>query len=263
MDLGGFQSLLEAHGRKDGGKPPGQHGLSGPWWPDHQDVVGARRGDLEGALGRCLGSHIGEVDLLSLPLRHQRADIGARGDELPFAREMCADLAQRARATDLESFDHRGLRQILVGDQNATAPGGSGGERHRERAPDRAQVALQSHFADDEVFVEAVMRELIARDEQAHSDRQVETGAALSNVGWGQIDRDPFEGERIARVGKGRTDALAPLPHRPVREPDGREGWQSTADVDLDIDGIGIDAEHGGRADAGKQQGSWARVGAT
>ena len=78
-----------------------------------------------------------------------------------------------------------------------------------------------------------------------------------------RLDRDPFEGERITRVGEGRTDALTALPHRPVREADGREGWQSTADVYLDIDGISIDAEHGGRADAGKQQGSWARVGAT
>ena len=61
VDLCGFERLLESQLRQYRGNPLDEHGLPRPRRPDHQDVVSAGAGDLEGALGGRLAAHILEV----------------------------------------------------------------------------------------------------------------------------------------------------------------------------------------------------------
>ena len=61
VDLGGFESFLECQGREDSGEAFGQHRLARSGRADHQDIVAARRGDLEGAFGCGLAADVAEV----------------------------------------------------------------------------------------------------------------------------------------------------------------------------------------------------------
>ena len=51
-------------------------------------------------------------------------------------------------------------------------------------------------------------------------------------------------------VAQGRAYPLAAFLDRALRKPDGREGRQPVRDVGLDVDQIGVDAEHGCGKDA-------------
>ena len=67
VDLGDLQGLLEARGREDARHPPRKHRLARAGRPDHQHVVAAGGGYLQGPLGVLLPSHVGEVDGISAP----------------------------------------------------------------------------------------------------------------------------------------------------------------------------------------------------
>lgn len=61
VDLRHLEGLLIGHGREDGGDATRQHGLAGAGRAGHEQIVGARRGDLEGALGDELALHVGQI----------------------------------------------------------------------------------------------------------------------------------------------------------------------------------------------------------
>ena len=50
-----FEHLLGRQRRQDRGQPRRQHRFAGAGRPDHQEIVAARRGDLERALGASPG----------------------------------------------------------------------------------------------------------------------------------------------------------------------------------------------------------------
>jgi hypothetical protein len=83
------------------------------------------------------------------------------------------------------------------------------------------------------------------------SDRQVEAGAFLFEVGGREIDGDAGGRELEPGVAHGGADAVARLADGGVRQAYGREllllGFD-TGEVDLDVDQIGIDAVDGGTA---------------
>src|SRR5438105_14526147 len=74
--------------------------------------------------------------------------------------------------------------------------------------------------------------------------RSVETPSLLS--------RDTRQGEGVTRCGERRVHALAALLYSTLRQPDGGERGEAVRDVGLDVDEIGVDAEHRGGADAGE-----------
>jgi hypothetical protein len=61
VDGGHLQRLFERERRKDGGQPASEHGLARAGRADHQEVVGAGGGDLEGAAGPVLPADVGEI----------------------------------------------------------------------------------------------------------------------------------------------------------------------------------------------------------
>lgn len=81
--------------------------------------------------------------------------------------------------------------------------------------------------------------------ENAHRHGQVEGGAVLLDVGRRQIDGDAPHRELVARVADGRLDPVLAFLDRPLGQADGGELRQPLADVHLDLDGIGVDAEQG------------------
>ena len=105
MDLGRLERLVETHFGENGGQPAGEHRLPRTRWADHQDVVTARRGDLEGALRVRLPLHFGEVDVVPGALGKQPGHIDRRARQLGPAIEKVRDLGQAARTQNPQAVD--------------------------------------------------------------------------------------------------------------------------------------------------------------
>jgi hypothetical protein len=61
MNSGRLQGLLECHRREDAGKPPGQHGLSGPGRPQEQEVMATGRSDFQGSFPMPLPPNLTQI----------------------------------------------------------------------------------------------------------------------------------------------------------------------------------------------------------
>ena len=85
---------------------------------------------------------------------------------------------------------------------------------------------MLAYLTDEHEIGESVTRELAAGDQDAHGDRQVQTGSGLGDVRRGQVDGDALEGQREARVGQGRMDPLAAFAHGSVGQADRGERRQ-------------------------------------
>jgi hypothetical protein len=79
VNLGGLESLFKRERRKDGGQALGQHGFARAGRPDHENVVAARRGHFQRALGRLLAAHIAKVHAEVLQLAEQLLRVDAVG----------------------------------------------------------------------------------------------------------------------------------------------------------------------------------------
>src|SRR5918995_1731132 len=106
---------------------------------------------------------------------------------------MSTHLEQSAGSTDIETFDYRGLGQICVRQENATVTGIPGGNRHRQRTPDRPQVSLEPYLAQHGVISQWLLRDLPAGYENAKRDRQGERPAVFWDAGGGRVGGDPPE----------------------------------------------------------------------
>ena len=122
---------------------------------------------------------------------------------------------------------------------------GPGRQGHGERAAYRAEAALEADFADDQMVADGAIGKLLAGDEQANRNGQVETGAELSDVGGREIYRYALERKSVAGIGERGADPLPALADRALGKPDGRERWKAAADVYLDVDRVRVDAEDG------------------
>jgi len=127
-----------------------------------------------------------------------------------------------------------------------------GGQGHRQRAPDRPDLAVQAELAEHHPALQRFDGELPRRAEDAQRDRQVERRAFLAYVGRREVHGDAGERERVPGVLDRRVDALAALLHGPVRQPHGGEAGQAAGDIGFDIDQLGVDPEHRGGRDAGE-----------
>jgi hypothetical protein len=67
MQLRYLERLVARQFGQDRGQPAGEHRLAGPRRPGEQEVVSARRGDLERAAGLLLTADVGEIRVGSLP----------------------------------------------------------------------------------------------------------------------------------------------------------------------------------------------------
>ncbi len=89
-------------------------------------------------------------------------------------------------------------------------------------------------------------------DEEPDRDRQVEAGPRLSLVARRKTHGHAPSGDREAGIGECGRDALAALLHLAGWKTDDRPVRQPLGDVDLDANVVGVDSEHGGRADGGE-----------
>ena len=116
-----------------------------------------------------------------------------------------------------------------------------GADRCGERAGDRGDRSVKRKLAEHAIVLDRVRRDGADRDHQSERDGQVVMAAFLREVGRGEIDGDALRRQRQADGVQRAAHPLAALGHGLVGEADDGEGGHAGADLDLDIDGAGLD----------------------
>src|SRR6266516_6211361 len=195
-------------------------------------------GDLERTPGDRLAADVGEI--LQTGVRLPTSGHGGTGRvELATTQEPVVDLPERARPGDRDPGDQRGLVQVVTGDQQETGAAIAGGERRSEHAPYRAQITAEAELAERPQGLNGVGGDQPGGGQQADSDRQIEAGALLGQVGRRKRDGDAPVRPVETRIGEGGADAVACLKHDGVAKADDTDGGQAPAEVDLDPDRMG------------------------
>ena len=152
---------------------------------------------------------------------------------------------QRRYRHDLETCDDRRLARVggwKKDGAQSVAPGAGGDRQHASRGVDRAvegQLAQQHGVGNQPALDDARCRE------DAERDRQIERSASLAHVGRRQVDRDAVRGKLEAGIADGAPDPVAALPDARIGQTDHRERRKTVPDIDFDVNGARVDAEHG------------------
>ena len=180
----------------------------------------ARRRHLQRALNHVLAFDVGEVGIFG---RHaQRRRLVARQHRVGrLGRKVGADLQQRLGRLDRSVGDQ--CRLVGVGqrqDEGEVAAVAPGGERHRQRAACRAQLARQRQFAGELVLVQARGGDLFGGGEDTERDRQVEAARFFLQIGGGEVDGDALGGKFEAAVLDGGPHTVLGFFHLRIGQPD-------------------------------------------
>ncbi len=90
------------------------------------------------------------------------------------------------------------------------------------------------------------MIDLFVDSDERQSDREIETGSALANVGRRQVYQQTARRIRKSRVENRRPYTFPGLPERPIGQADDREGRRPGRAVGFDADDVAFNAEHPG-----------------
>ncbi len=224
-------------------QPAREHGFARAGGTDHQQVVPAGGGHLQGALGMLLALDLAEIHRVARVGLEQLLRVDPGGSDLPGPGKELRGLGQRVDPDHLQPLDHRRLGGVLPRQEQPPDPQLAATGGHRQSSLDRLEAAIQAQLAQQQVLGQPVLGQLAAGGEDPHRDRQVERRALLAAVGRGQVDGHPLEGEAEAQVADRRIDPLTAFAHRAIRQPDQGVGRQARADVGLDLHQVGIDPQ--------------------
>ena len=143
VDFRDLERLLAREARQDGTQTACEHRLAGPRHADHQQVVTARRRNLERPFCLELPLHIGEVIAEYRPLlclrRHSR-----RKRFLPI--EELHDLIEPVEHIDRDALDEQRLVSIAARNKDRRQPLLSRGNDHRQDAMHCAALPFQGEL---------------------------------------------------------------------------------------------------------------------
>ena len=211
------------------------------------------RGDLQAALDLLLTPDLGQVDPRARAVGLERGLVGDVGAQGRAAVQVAEQVAEAADRQDLHAADQRRLARVILRDEGAAHPTLTGERDHREDTVEVAHRAVEAELADDHRIVEARAGiELAGGQEDAEGDRQVVGGAALAQVGRGEVDGDVAVGEAGAGIAQGGAHALLRLLDGGVRQPDNEHAGLARADVDLDLDELAVEPDRGAAVDPGE-----------
>jgi hypothetical protein len=198
----------------------GQHRLAGAGRSDHQQVVAARRGDFEGALGRLLTLDVLEVGhrLVAGVRRRLRPPQGLQ------TFEVVDELKKVRRRQDRHLG--RGPSGLGAGSLGAGEPLAEGvrPDRRRERASDRRDRPVERQLAQHAIALDRLMGHGADGGHQPERDGKVAMAPFLGEVSGGEIDGDALRRQREADGVQRAAHPLAALGHGLVGEADDGEG---------------------------------------
>ena len=244
--LGRLERLLGRERRQDRRQPPRQHRLSRAGRPDENDVVAARRSDLQRPLGMSLSLHVGEILAVTRPGERgvlPRCGTGRR--DLRHAVQAVDHLAQRLRAEHLDALHHGRLGGVVRRQHDPPQPGVAGTDRQRQHAPHGLERPVERQLPDEHRIGHGAGRDALHRRENPHGDRQVEARTLLAQVGRRKVHDHLAARHALPGVPEGRPDALFALLHGVVGQPHEVHAQTAARDIDLDGDRHGVDSGNG------------------
>ena len=194
-------------------------------------------GDFERALGHFLPLDVAQVRQRAGVRRFHRQGFAEhlRALEMIYQRN---DRARRENAAGIGLVHPRPGRFRPAGlgaDQPATAR--IGGHRRRQSARDRIDLTVERQLADDDEFVEVVLRHDAHDNEQPERDGQIIMTAFLGHVGRGEIDRDALGRQPEADGMERSANPFAAFSDRLVAKPDNGKDRRAAGHMDLHVDG--------------------------
>ena len=242
--------VSSASSRVSGGRMVGRRRASivlpEPGEPIINDVVSARRSDLQRPFHMRLPFHVGEV--LGIPQRlcAERLSGGRlRRNDLRLAVQAGDDLPERRDADRVDPLHDRRLGGIPGRQHQPPQPFGTRPDRQGQHAPHGFHRSVERQFADEHRAVHRLGVDAAHRRKNAHGDRQVEARTLLAEVGGSQIDDHFFARHPFAGVLERRADALFALFHGVVRQSHEVQPQPAARDVDLDGHRHGVDPGKG------------------
>ena len=243
-----------------GGRIPARrlrhHRLAGARRADQQHVVAAGRGNFERAARERLAADVGEVAVGRrgldgvAPAGLRPATPGAHAGR--SARDTASD--QRARPENSQPFDHGRLAAVGVGSSRPDTAGGAPPPRSaarrapagcRRRATARPAAARRRRRAASMTPAAASTPSAIGRSKDAPALR-MSAGARFTVTRCGGNSKPEFRIALRTRSRLSRTLASG--------SPTIVKRRKAERDVDLDLDGAGVDPEDGGGAHAGEHR---------
>ena len=122
---GDLDRLLEREGRQEGPEAAREHGLARAGRPQHQQIMSARRRDLESALGPDMSPHIREIEPIGVQVHVPAGSPGPMRGNLPLAIQVLEGVVKRTERDHGDSTHHRRLLGITRGHEetrHAPAP---------------------------------------------------------------------------------------------------------------------------------------------
>ena len=174
--------------------------LPAPGGPDHQHVMGAGGGDLEGALGMRLPAHLREVDARRRGLGGRSSGSRTQGGAARSPLRYSTASWSEASGDRVHARHRRALRGIAGGQQEARDGRLPAVQGHRQGAAHRPDTAVErelAHHARERSSSDGLTARW-RRGCRAPSGRS-KAGPSLRIVGGRQAHRDPLDGELEAR----------------------------------------------------------------
>ena len=240
IDAGGLDGLLKAELGQDGRQPLGQHALAGAGRADQQQVVPARRRNLQRALGKGLPAHVGHVlQKVVAPRQQQHRVKGHRGN-LPLPLQAGAQLGDVLHRVNLQAVDNRGFLRVLGRQIEGAHAVLLGLERHRERAVDRPQLTGEAQLPHKGRILRRLPN-LPGGSHHRQKDGQVKDRAGLFLACRRQVHRNFGDRQLVARMGQGRLHAGAGFLDGSVGQADDIKGGHGAGEGGLHRHRIGVD----------------------
>ena len=240
-----FDGLREGKVGDDRHEPLCEHGLPGSGRTDHEEVVPPRGGDLQGAFGLFLAADLAEIEGIVAAPAEKFPEIDMDRRDLRPAAEKLHHFGELSHRDHLNPLHQRRFGGVFPRDDYPPDAEGLRLKGRGEGAVDPLHAAVQRKFAEKEIVGQRTGGHKTLGGQDCHGDGKIEGGALLFDIGGGQVDGDVMAGEGVPGVLDGGLDPVLALPHGHVGEADRRKQGETGGEIDLDHDGIGINADDG------------------
>jgi hypothetical protein len=234
-----LEGLERDERRQDARQAPPQHRLARSGRPGEEEVVPARRRELERPPRPFLPADVGEVGTVRPLLLLRRLDRG----RAQLAAEIGDGLGQMAHGDRVDPRERR-LGGRLRSAEDPVEPGPPGALRHREGTAHGANATVEGELPDRRVLGQSLPRELPRRCEHRQGDREVEAGALLAQPCRREVDGDaPVERPLEQRRRDAAADAVLRLRAGAIGQSDDRESRDAALEVGLDLHAARLEAD--------------------
>ena len=243
-----LQRLFLRQIRQDRRDSLGDHALSGPRCPDHQQMMKSCRGDLHRTPDRTLSVDVAEIlfGFCACFLKQRRAVHGEGREQtvsLPLIHRLQIGdrLRKRPYAHDTHAVNDGSLPDAFGGQKAGLIPFFPRLFDDGQYPCDPFDLPVETEFADDQRLTQGIRIDLSERRENPECDRQIDADALLADVRRRKINGDVFGRQLDPRIAQGDPDAFRGFAYLRGQQTYHVKHWKAVGDVRFDLHQIAGD----------------------